>query len=155
MTTLLAIDPGVKNLGWAAFDRCCLRACGLSRATAPAQHAENVHEGWPCMRAPMEVVLEQMTTRGGTAIRAEDLLRVSEVGAFVAGSMRPAVFRLVPVMAWKGSIPKDIHHRRVLAVLRGVEQVRLNRDLEKIPKSLQHNVIDAVGLGLYGVGRRA
>jgi hypothetical protein len=52
---------------------------------------------------------------------------------------------------WKGTTPKDIHNRRVLAALTDGEREILER-LE-LPKTKIHNVIDAIGMGLWVYGR--
>ena len=152
MTTLVAIDPGAKHLGWARFDGGVLVSCGLSKARTPGAHADNVRHAiswWPVDI----VIVEQMSPRD--LPNEADLLRVTETGCYVAGELQPRTFRLVPARTWKGSVPKDIHHRRVRAKLSTVEIARLERGLEGVAPRLQHNVLDAVGIGLFGVGRRA
>lgn len=57
--------------------------------------------------------------------------------------------RLVKPREWKGSVPKLIHNKRIMAKLTDAE----TKLLEKIPKSLRHNVVDAVGLALWGIKR--
>jgi hypothetical protein len=49
---------------------------------------------------------------------------------------------------WKGSVPKSIHHKRILARLRVSEEA-----LAHIPKGQQQHVIDAAGLALWAVDR--
>jgi hypothetical protein len=51
--------------------------------------------------------------------------------------------------AWKGQVPKSVHHARILAALSYEEQSRI----PKLPTSKLHNVLDAVALGLFHVGR--
>ena len=152
MTILVAIDPGAKHLGWARFVDGVLSTCGLSKASMPGAHADNVCEGSKHDR-PDVVIVEQMSPRD--LPNEADLLRVTETGCYVAGTLQPSTFRLVPARTWKGSVPKDIHHRRVRAKLSPVELARLERGLEGVAPRLQHNVLDAVGIGLYAVGRKA
>jgi hypothetical protein len=52
-------------------------------------------------------------------------------------------FRIKPVK-WKGNLPKKIHHDRVLRQLSAAES-------KLVP--VDHNVRDAVALGLYALGR--
>ena len=52
--------------------------------------------------------------------------------------------------AWKGSRPKAVDIRYTLACLTGEEKTKLPR----LPASKLHNVLDAVGIGLWQVKRR-
>lgn len=148
MTTLVAIDPGVKNLAWARFDDGALTACGLSRAdytqghaAALAPHAE-----------PDVLVLEQMTPRD--IPNAADLIAVTHTGAYVAGFLCPCVLRYPTAQQWKGSVPKRIHHDRIAKVLSPAERAVIAEVAVRVPAGLLHNVWDALGLGLWGLERR-
>lgn len=87
--------------------------------------------------------------------KAEDLIQVATVGAFVAGALRfgngAAVF--VRPSEWKGAVPKDVHFRRATAVLSESELLCLRRDFNEIPGAQVHNASDAVALGLFLAGR--
>jgi len=52
-------------------------------------------------------------------------------------------FKIKPVK-WKGNLPKKIHHERILRLLTRPE-------IKMVP--VDHNVRDAVALGLYALGR--
>ncbi len=52
-------------------------------------------------------------------------------------------FKIKPVK-WKGNLPKKIHHERILRLLS-------QNEIDKVP--VDHNVRDAVALGLYALGR--
>ena len=66
---------------------------------------------------------------------------------------------------WKGSVPKSIHHTRVLAKLSEAERAVADQAISRgrsgvskslatpVPASKRHNVLDAIGLGLFRVGR--
>ncbi len=125
--TLLAIDPGTKKIGWAFFSGKCLVRCGLSRVDAvdglgrlALLHALNL----PCAQ--------------------KDLIAVATVGAAVA-SMKCDFVRYVPAREWKGQVPKDIHHTRILDKL----------TIEELPlaSKANHDTLDAIGLGLFQLGR--
>jgi hypothetical protein len=87
-----------------------------------------------------------------------DLVKVAvQVGRFaerLEETCRKDV-ELVKPATWKGQIPKDVHHRRARARLLAEEVRVLERVLLGVPAAKQHNVLDAVALGLYAVGRRA
>jgi hypothetical protein len=52
---------------------------------------------------------------------------------------------------WKGQTPKAIHHERIKKLLSADELSRVV--LPKAKKTLGHNVWDAIGLGLFHLGR--
>jgi hypothetical protein len=144
MSVLVAIDPGVKNLGWALFEHGQLSVCGLSRSTSPGGHARNLPQCRPGV-----AVLEYMTSRD--LPNAADLIAVATAGAFVVGWLRPEVVLYPRASDWKGSVPKVIHHERLKAKLSPAELAVVEAAIA--PPHLLHNVWDAVGLGLWGVRR--
>lgn len=147
MTTLVAIDPGVKNLAWARFDNGVLTRCGLSRT----DHATNHARALIGLSQPDILVLEQMVPRD--LPNASDLIAVSHTGAYVAGALRPTVLLYPTAQEWKGSVPKRIHHPRIAAKLTDAERAVVASVAVRVPASLLHNVWDAVGLGLWGLRR--
>lgn len=149
MTTLVAIDPGVKNLAWAQFEGGSLAICGLSSEEHPTAHARAVER--LCGLCPDTLVLEQMVPRD--LPNAADLIAVSHTGAYVAGALRPTVLLYPTAQEWKGSVPKRIHHPRIAAKLSEAERAVVAEVAVRVQASLLHNVWDAVGLGLWGLRR--
>jgi len=47
---------------------------------------------------------------------------------------------------WKGQVPKDVHHARLVKTLTPDEMAMVER---AAPPSLRHNVLDAIGIGKY------
>lgn len=134
--TLIAIDPG-KYSGVATFLDGTLTAAWL------------VEEPWdPLYVGTARVICEEMQIRhrqkkGG----GDDLLKVSQIaGRLTANAPR---VKYVKARTWKGTIKKEIMLKRILERLCDSERARL----PKLPKGKLHNVIDAVGLGLYELGR--
>lgn len=158
---MLALDPGLHAFGWARGSHVVgLESCGL--ATAPKAvkdlNALIVRLSAQMPSGPPGVVLlEQMTMRqNDERSQPEDLLRVQLVGASVAGILAsPHAPEFVTPMTWKGCVPKEIHHGRIVRRLDETERAVLERDLVGVPKGLRHNVMDAVGILLYGLGRKA
>lgn len=144
---LVAIDPGVKNLAWAEYHGRELARCGLSRAGSAAEHAAALVN----MAGPDVLVLEQMTPRD--LPNAADLIAVTHTGAYVAGFLCPCVLRYPTAQQWKGSVPKRIHHDRIAKILSPAERAVIAEVAVRVPAGLLHNVWDAVGLGLWGLGR--
>lgn len=57
---------------------------------------------------------------------------------------------------WKGgAIPKDKHQPRIWKKLEAREKVILDAVCNGMADGDRHNVVDAVGIGLYAVGRQA
>jgi len=63
-----------------------------------------------------------------------------------------AEVELVTPKSWKGSVPKKIHNARVLSLLTKKEVALLPKRTRA--KDYDHNLLDAVGLGLWRMGRR-
>jgi hypothetical protein len=85
-----------------------------------------------------------------------DILTLAREAGRVAGSCAAAgaTVRWVKPAEWKGQLPKDVCHRRVRALLTDEERAILTRDCRGMPASKRHNVLDAVGIGLWALGRR-
>ena len=70
-------------------------------------------------------------------------LKVGELkGRF---EMIGCVVELVEPRTWKGQVPKEIHGRRTMSVLTPAEAA--------LAAGKRHDVLDAIGLGLWKLGR--
>ena len=138
---LLAIDSGAST-GWALFDPTTrqLTACGL----------KNVPTSW---QVPITRIVVERPHAGKTRARAKDILtlaiRAGEVGGLLRylSGVEP---EYIEPGRWKGQLNKDISNRIVKAKLLPQEMILLE---QVKPKSAQHNVLDAIGIGLFFVGR--
>lgn len=145
VSTLLAIDPGTKKLGWAFFASGMLVRCGTSRVTGTclgdlaARHAAN-------LPSALEGICELMTVYAGASQKGDqnDLVRVATVGAQVV-AIKTDMARFVEPRTWKGQVPKGIHHDRIREKLKDVEKM--------VAKNAAMDTMDAIGLGLYHLGR--
>lgn len=158
MEMTLAIDPGTKATGWAVFDGRKLSMAGLLRAKDAAHMAQELALLSSSLRLPaayygLYIERPQVYSRYRTQADPNDLIGVALVAGAALGIFSPFAqgVSMPRPMDWKGQLPKEIHHRRIFAELdleerRGVE-------LGGVPKSLIHNVNDAIGLGLWAVGR--
>lgn len=153
--SVLAIDPGT-DMGFALFDaRGCLTACGLGDPRSSEHHR---------IRDITRVVIEKpMIYPGGRTKDPNAVVTLAVKAGEWGGLYRQWVtVEYVLPWQWKGQVPKDIHHERVLAKLTDEEHaivnamrtdVRGNARAAAVAPSKRHNVIDAVGLGLFAVGR--
>ena len=65
-----------------------------------------------------------------------------------------STWRQVRPHAWKGNVPKAIHHARTLAHLRPTEVERVAAGaLDPAAEGYQHDTADAVALGAWAIGR--
>lgn len=158
---LLSIDPG-NDTGWAVFDSARrLQSCGLSsegRTTDPPEQAFD------------RILVEVPKYRGRVEKNPQSLLVLSRTAGRWAGRFDRfgPVEYLIP-NDWKSTTPKDVSHRRIFMRLapeeiralvvgcKGIspkssvidEAVRVG--LSKADK--RANVLDAIGIGLFGVHR--
>lgn len=145
---LIAIDPG-RVTGIAVF---CgrLRSVSLARGKPPLLPMHLIDDiGDPC------VVCEVPQQYTGSRVSAQSLLTLAFDAGYVVGQLRPSKIVLVQPREWKGQQPKDVCHSRLLGILRPEEIQILNNGIQYYRKSEQHNILDAVGLGLWYLGRRA
>lgn len=145
----VSIDPGKHVSGWALWLGEHLLGCGIHR------HGEDL----PALItefSPVErVYLETMEIRGSRSGGKEaDLLHVATRGSYFAGRIRPRHLVEFTPSGWKAQVPKDIHHDRVrFALDRPREEEVLRTGLLPVPAGNRKEVLDAIGIGLYGLGR--
>lgn len=139
MTTVLAIDPGAHS-GFAWIRNGVLVACGKfdpDTLTGPPGLTGDVRA---------TVVIERPRDRPGKGVPANDLITLALRAGTVGGICRAYgmyVSYFFPEQ-WKGNLSKAVGHVRIRAALRPDE-------LPLWPKS--PDARDAVGLGLWAVGR--
>ncbi len=144
---LLAIDPGA-DAGWAVFDdHGILFACGLGAPTGYSRFDRVVLE------RPMIYPAPRQRARPRDVITLA--LRAGEAAGLYArrDGIEPEYFE---PDVWKGgSISKATHHPRIWRRLSGLEQWVVSKDTRGILKSKQHNMLDAIGIGLFALGRNS
>lgn len=162
-TWLISIDPGLRGTGMAIFEHSRLYTAWYSKnpnkkdrgPQAWCALADRIEREW-IARVPKRVcridafVAETpQVYRGRKTRNPADLLEVAGVvGAVAYGVHATKRTRFLP-REWKGQVPKETHNRRILAKLHKDEV----ENIETCPESLRHNVVDAVGIGLFYLGR--
>ena len=136
MDSITAIDPGNHMQAWALF---------LNKKMIDCVYTEDVR----AIRYGRRIVVELPQVYSQGKGDPNDLIQV----AFAAGRCvgKGKFFETVLPGQWKGQVPKKIHNRRVLAKLTPEEHVVL--DAAEVRPSLRHNIIDAIGIGLWRVKR--
>lgn len=151
MMNLICIDPGLVT-GYALFTNGVLYKAGFRDSCDLFGEL-----GIPALLpAPGLVVIEVPQYRARDRSQRtdpNDLIKlavlVGEIKRYYA-LLRYGVELVTPV-AWKGSIPKDVHNKHVLEMLRPVELAVM----QKRPRARKpdNNMVDAIGLGLWKLGR--
>lgn len=155
MKWLIAIDPG-KTFGWALFcdgkltDSAHCSQTALFSGKLSSQAIRNGMKLPPTWDAPLVggsmLVGEKPNYRraGGSKASPDDLITLGIFLGELVGLYRRKVgtVELVTAHEWKGSLDKDICHKRVQKILEPDESMPDN-----------HNARDAVGIGLWKLGR--
>lgn len=152
----LSLDPGVRAVGWALWsDVGRLLEAGCSRAPKHYSPSETVAHHSRQIPSGEAVIVEEMVWRhGDVRSQSRDLLTVQLVGCTLAGILSSTgIVVHLPAAEWKGRVPKNIHHPRIVAALTDGEPEVLSRGLEGVPKTNRKEVLDAVGIGLYHLDR--
>lgn len=148
LSSLLALDPGATT-GWAFFQDGLLEAAGYVKSTERFYYKPKKTLN---VRSVL-IELPQERHQGGkkTDVRSIITLAVRVGELKREWESRGAQVELVWPTTWKGSVPKKIHNRRVLAALSKAERALL--PLRPRAKDHDHNMLDAVGEGLWKLGR--
>jgi hypothetical protein len=148
---LIAIDPGKHHLAWAKFLEGRLVACGLAEGE-PRELADVLEE----IGARGEAVIEVPRVYPSRRWRGDpnDLIDVALTAGVAAGVLCRLGTKIEYVRpgTWKKNVPKRIHNDRVRSALDDHE--RLLFETCGVAAFKRHNVLDAIGLGLWRLGRK-
>ena len=164
MRVTLAIDPGLRGSGVSVFSADSLVRAAYVKSPNQADRgpyawrdmAEAIRL-WLSMQeyeygAPNALVMElqQVYATRFQKGNQDDLLQLAGVNGAISYAFRgiPEVFSYLP-RVWKGTVKKEVMTARIESKLSPEELA----GIEPCAVSLRHNVIDAVGLGLYKFGR--
>lgn len=137
----LAIDPG-KETGLAFFRGTELVGVSLVDGDDP-----------PPLFGVDVVVCEIPHTGDGRATKADIITLSVRAGRVLGRVPRGVTSRLVTPSDWKGQLPKAVSHARIAGALTELERGVLAAACGPLPKGSRHNVWDAVGIGLWALGR--
>ena len=142
----LSIDPGLCT-GWAAWDRpgenkhgqleFRLHACGVGTPPDCEKH----------------LAIECPQVYPNQPVPPNDLITLAiQVGRYaqLALGFGSRVTTVLP-HEWKGNMPKDVCAARIMKALSAEERAIV--DAVKLPKTKRHNMLDAIGIGLYAFRR--
>ena len=158
MTITLAIDPGVRALGWSVGYEGILVQCGVSRVRdvytldqASRTHADRIRAA---IAYSDLAVVESMRWRPRDArSNPNDLIDVQTVGILTAHYAHSRDILPVEPVDWKSNLPKAIHHARICAALDAGERAILDAALASAPATNAKEILDAVGILIHNQGR--
>jgi hypothetical protein len=153
---LYTIDPGLRHAGKAIFEdgkllRAELIRNPLTEGRGPAAWHDISWAFWK--QTPFPVPADMLVCempRVYPGVRAEDpndLLDLAGVLGAVVSSF-PGIVRMYFPSDWKGQVPKKTMTERIRGFVKPEEWRRIADDGAKT-----HNTLDAVGLGLFHLGR--
>lgn len=135
------VDPGKWGIGYAIWGMGVLEYADFYRGTRYSM-AQLIRTYSPTFGVIEKPMVYPLGTRGA-GDDPNDLIEVAlTVGAVM--SVAESTITAYP-RDWKGTVPKEIHNKRVLAALTDKDKALI----ERVPSGLRHNVIDAIGLGLW------
>lgn len=133
---LITIDPGKHKCG----------VCMWTDGTLLSAHLLDSMSSLGVFWADL-VICELMQVYPGGR-HAADLVDVSIAGAILCAEYaRAGKVQWTHPRAWKGTCPKDVHHRRLYANMTLNEHSIIHK--VDCPRSVLHNVVDAYGIGKW------
>jgi hypothetical protein len=155
MERLIAVDPGVNFTGFAFFIDGELETVTLSQRLGKSllhdTLADHATKAIQVAHAPTRAVIERPVIYPDSPARDSDQMDLSLIAGAVAGALACVGADVVfaTPREWKGTVPKKIHNKRILALLPDLRSM-----LKTWPKGKHEHMIDAAGLGLWAIGRR-
>ncbi|QSQ10774.1 hypothetical protein [Myxococcus landrumensis] len=172
---LVALDPGLRECGVALFDldsgellaadmpinperkaRGLVAWAGMAKSVAwfVALHLTARRAAGASVSLTVASECPQVYTAGKSKGDPNDLIELAGVVGRVAGALGATSERSYLPREWKGTLDGDVMVERIKARVDERPHEHLRVQLPRA-KDKQHNVWDAVGIGLHAVGRLA
>lgn len=160
-STFIAVDPGTRFTSVSVWkDRKLTRVLAFrsEHETLAGRIDEMANEAvMTIVEEPAYSVVEVPRVypddkRGGEKkknVDPEDLISLTLVAGGFLLLGRPIIVR---PQEWKGNLPKDVCKRRIEKILKP-EELLTAKIVYSYPGTLQHNLWDAIGIGLFACGR--
>lgn len=158
MSTLIAIDPGLVCTGVATFDGSRLiDVNGYRSSRGPLVDRVQsivacIFDGAICGDAAT-IELPTIYPHGRGKGGGNDIRDLAVLVGALISNIRGSIVLVEPA-CWKGQVPKEIHQARILGKL-DPNELCIIESARKKYGAVTHNLIDAVGIGLYSIGRKA
>lgn len=163
---IVSIDPGLRTCGVALWsddntlinadlvkgstkDKNAMAWCGI--ADSVAFFIEQSMDLNIDRLTKVCIELPQIYVRSRSKGDPNDLIQIAAVVGSICSLLciPPEACQIIKPAEWKGQVPKDVVENRCKNVLTKDELSKV----AKVTKSLQHNVWDAVGIGLWFLKR--
>jgi hypothetical protein len=151
---LLTIDPGIHT-GIAFFRDAFLENCDLintntSRETVISAMGSLLRYDPSIAIVEIPLIYPQRVQKGDP----NDLIQVAKIAGMFLGiiSKYCAVEEVYPNQ-WKGQRPKSVDNKYTISKL-GAQELNIFDKHNNLRKNLKHNIIDAIGIGLWKLRRR-
>ena len=158
---ILSIDSGFRYFGYAVLTQDEILGAGLATNEQPSDTPSWPKSSFPpnflslayllndFVWAERPVALIEFPQVHRDTPNPNDILKLSAACGAYTSLLQAAGFSVqwVSPREWKGNVPKSIMFKRILAKVREEEYPRIDN-----PKN--HNVIDAVGIGLWRIKRQ-
>jgi len=100
-------------------------------------------------REPFALVIEKPVIYPGSQVRDSDIANLIEFVGMLSRSFRPK-WKFTPlVREWKGNKPRCETKEHIISILDYRTKQTLEKDLSCVALGKQHNVYDAIGLGVF------
>lgn len=142
MTLLMTVDPGKHACAFSVWNGLFFLEAPFIEG--PRQRFASYVQRWNPDVLVVEVPLHY--PMGGKNTDPNDLVQVALSAGACIGTAQGVVVTVFPSQ-WKGQLPKEVHHRRVRSDRRYTE--RMAEEVAKVLSGLQHNVLDAIAMGLW------
>lgn len=162
--SLLAIDPSIRSCGIAIFERNLLVYADVLRSMAVIQPMTSIQEicklaqeAWEknvgVSYSPEILVIERPEIYRASKGNPNDLMPICIMLGMMWERFGPKATMFPLPKEWKGQVPKEVHNTRILNKLDKRETMTVKDNLMRVPATLQHNAVDAIGLGLFALNR--
>ncbi len=149
---ILSVDPGLVCCGWAFWCDGQMTSSGITRTKETdlgrrvLDHAAILDKMYPDV-----LVIEKPEVYAQRFLKGdpEDLIHIAIVVGAIVHAAKTFEIRMPLPKTWKGQISKEISAARTLKKLSEEEKQRMG----KVIPSLKHNMMDAIGIGLWALGR--
>lgn len=138
---LMAIDPSTRGHGIACF---------IGKKLVYASYVRpHLLQPFAIRNSSKELIIEVPQKYGPTGPSASSLIQLSFAAGFAAGMLLFEDLVQIYPRQWTGRIKKEERIPRVIEAITEEERLSMSMPTE----SLRHNVWDAVGIGLFRLGR--
>jgi len=154
---LLTIDPGFRYFAYAMFSESEIAYADISKTKSEDWEAWT---GQPPSFLEIQEIVSQFEWGAKMAIiefpqihrdtpNPNDIVKLASACGAYTSLLQRLGFSVVWVRPaeWKGTVPKDVMTKRILAKIKECEYSR-------IKNAKDHNVIDAIGIGLWHLNRK-